>query len=128
MATGHMEAPPPGQHGEQQQRPTALKQSAPPGSKRQLPESGLRVSWRSPTPIREEPPPTVTIQPKTWVSPIGQAGKEKSDNRSERGYNWNTLRWKPKPWANLSKQKGKGKGKSKSGEKGKAKGQTKSKR
>ena len=120
-----MEAPPPGQHGEQQQRPTALKQPAPQSPKRQLPESGLRVSWRSPTPIREEPPPTVTFQPKTWPSSTGQAGQEKSVNRSERSYNRNMLRWNPKPWVNLSKQKGKGKGKRKSGKKGKAKGQTK---
>ena len=132
-----MEAPSPGHRGEArqilnqplaqgdlQQRRSALKTSAPPSPRRQLPEAGVRVNWRSPTPIREEAPPTVTSQPNGLDLAAALASQAVSQPR--RGArSWKKQTWRP--WSNQQGQKGKSKGKAKSGKKGKAKGQTKSK-
>ena len=132
-----MEAPPSGHRSEagmnpaskvtaadHQQRVSAMKQAAPQSPRRQLPESGLKVSWRSPTPIREEAPPMVTTQSQSQTP----AAREFHNGNAKRNFDKNTPKvnlWRP--WSDQNRQKGKGKGKSKSGKKGKAKGKTKSK-
>ena len=129
-----MEAPSPGQSGDnvttipaappaaphQQPRPPAIQMAPRDDPRRQLPETGMRVSWRSPTPIREEAPPAIT----TSAAPA-MPSQDQSQHLKKWQKNFLKNREKP-PWIktgrDFGKGKGKGKNKGKSQKKGKDKG------
>ena len=130
-----MEAPPPGQSGTRatprsetvpavvhhQPRPAAIRTENDP--RRQLPDAGMRVSWRSPTPIREEVPPPITA-PVGSQAPSQNQVPERTGGKQAQKF-WKN--WKKPPWLRgFADGKGKSKGKDKGKNQNKGKGKQKS--